>query len=260
MRAEPVALSRARVLISNDDGIHAPGIALLERIMRRLAGDVWVVAPETEQSSASHSLTVRRPLRVRRSSDRRYAVDGTPTDSVLLAVHQILRDRPPDLVVSGINRGVNLGEDVHYSGTVAAAMEATLLGIRSIAFSMACDDTGPTRWATAERWVPRVVRRLAGRTWPANVLINVNVPDRPAAKVAGIEVCRMGHRGVGSELAERVDPRGQPYFWIGAQREEERAPRGTDLAALARGAVAVTPLCLDLTHRPTLKGLGEAFG
>ncbi len=259
MTSSPKKLPQARVLISNDDGIHAPGIRVLEKIMRPLAAEVWVVAPETEQSAAGHSLTIRRPLRIRKLSRRRFAVDGTPTDSVVLAVNQILRDQPPDLILSGINRGGNLGEDVTYSGTVAAAMEATLLGFRAVAFSMMADDTGPTRWATAEHWVPQVVRRLSTQTWPADVLINVNIPDRPARDVTGIEVCRLGRRKIGSELAERVDPRGRTYFWIGNQRDEDRTRRGTDLAAVNRGAVAVTPLCMDLTHGRTLKTFRQAF-
>ena len=155
MAHPPLDLADARVLISNDDGIHAPGLKVLERVARRLFREVWVVAPESEQSAASHSLTMRRPLYLRRAGRRRFTVDGTPTDCVLIAIHQVLKDRPPDLVLSGINRGGNLGEDATYSGTVAAAMEGTLLGIRSIALSQLYEDGAEAPWATAERLVRR---------------------------------------------------------------------------------------------------------
>ncbi len=214
-------LASARILISNDDGIEAPGIKMLERVARSLSNDVWVVAPETEQSAVAHSLTVRRPLRIRRLSRRRFAVDGTPTDSVLLGVRHVLKDRRPDLVLSGINRGANLGEDVTYSGTVAAAMEGTLLGVPSIAFSQLVNGDDPVCWATAEHWAGEILRRVTAVGWPSNVLINVNFPDLPKNQVTGIEVVRQGKRKLGDDLAERVDPRGQTYFWVGAQRTED---------------------------------------
>ena len=183
-------LSRARVLISNDDGINAPGLKLLERIIRPLVRELWVVAPETEQSGAGHSLTLRRPLRLRRVSGRRFAVDGTPTDCVLLGLKKVLKDRPPDLVLSGINRGGNMGEDVTYSGTIAAAMEATLLGFPAIAFSLVTDDRRVGKWATAEHWIGPVLEKLGANSWPPNVFISVNFPDVPARSVKGIEVTR----------------------------------------------------------------------
>ena len=259
MAPRTVDLARARVLISNDDGIHAPGLKLLEKVMRRLAKEVWVVAPETEQSAASHSLTIRRPLRIRRLSARRFAVNGTPTDSVLLAVNQILKVRRPDLVLSGINRGGNLGEDVTYSGTIAAAMEGALLGIPSVALSQMAEHGHPVKWATAEHFLPDVLGRLCAVPWPTNVLINVNFPDVVARSVSGVALTRQGRRKIGDSLIERRDPRGDPYYWIGPQRSEDRGRRGTDMAAIGRGAISVTPLAMDLTHRPTLKRLKEAF-
>ncbi|MEQ8194102.1 MAG: 5'/3'-nucleotidase SurE [Rhodospirillales bacterium] len=259
MGREALNLKKARVLISNDDGVHAPGLKLLEKAMRKLAKEVWVVAPETEQSAASHSLTLRRPLRIRKLSGRRFAVDGTPTDAVLLGVNQVMQGKPPDLVLSGVNRGGNLGEDVTYSGTVAAAMEGTLLGFPSVALSLVTDDRRLAKWSTAEHWVGQVIERLCTAVWPENVLINVNFPDVPAAQVKDIEVTVQGRRKIGSEFAEGRDPRGEAYFWIGAQRSEDRSKRGTDLEAVSRGAIAVTPLCLDLTHRPTFKSMQAAF-
>jgi len=259
MTHKPLDLGRARVLISNDDGIHAPGLKLLEKIIRKLAREVWVVAPEAEQSAAGHSLTLRRPLRIRKLSPRRFAIDGTPTDCVLLGVNQVMDGNPPDLMLSGINRGGNLGEDVTYSGTVAAAMEGTLLGIPSIAFSLVTDDRAQAKWGTPEHWAADVVTRLCRTERPANVLINVNFPDVPARAVSGIEVTRQGRRKIGGALAQGTDPRGDPYFWIGVQRTEDRYAMGTDLEAVSRGAIAVTPLGLDLTHGRTLKNLKGVF-
>jgi len=252
-------LSEARVLLSNDDGIHAPGLAVLERVMRKLAKEVWVVAPETEQSAASHSLTLRRPLRIRHLKGKRYAVDGTPTDSILLAVKQVMQDQRPDLVVSGVNRGGNLGEDVTYSGTIAAAMEGTLLGIPSIATSQVTDDRTRAPWSVAETWLPEVLKLLTTFDWPANVLMNVNFPDVPAAKVAGIEACRQGRRKLGGELVEGIDPRGQPYYWFGGYRRQDRFAKGTDLQAMREGVISVTPLSVSLTHRGSMRALKDAL-
>lgn len=248
-------LSSARILISNDDGISAPGIQVLERIALSLSHDVWVVAPELEQSAAAHSLTIRRPLRVREVSPRHFTVDGTPTDAVLLGVRHVLRDKLPDLVLSGVNRGANLGDDVTYSGTVAAAIEGTLMGIPSIALSQEGKAGDVIRWSTAEHFAADLIRRLVSTGWGRNVLLNVNFPDCPIEAVTGIEVVRQGKRKIGDELVERHDPRGEPYVWIGAQRLEDRAESGTDLEAVFRGAISVTPLCIDLTHRDTMDRL-----
>jgi len=257
---EPIAdLSKARILVSNDDGITAPGIKILERIARSLSDDVWVVAPENEQSAVAHSLTVRRPLRVRPIGRRRFAVDGTPTDSVLLAVRNVLKGRRPDLVLSGINRGGNLGEDVTYSGTVAAAMEGTLLGIPSIAFSQVITPTETIRWATAEHFAAEIIRKVTAVRWANNVLVNVNFPDLPPERVSGIEVTRQGKRKLGDDILERIDPRGQPYIWIGTQRQEDKGLPGSDLEAIGRGAVTITPLCVDFTDRDTMVSLSKVF-
>lgn len=249
----------ARILISNDDGINAPGIKVLERVARTLCDDVWVVAPETEQSAAGHSLTIRRPLRIRQVAERHFAVDGTPTDAVLLGINKVMADSKPTLMLSGINRGANMGDDITYSGTVAAAMEATLLGVPSIALSQYLQPGQPVHWSTAEHWGPEVIRRVCQAGWPRTVLINVNFPDRPHAEVSGIELVRQGKRKIGDELLERADPRGEPYVWIGAQRAEERGEQGTDIEAVLRGAVTVTPLSVDLTHGPTLGALAPVF-
>ncbi|MDP6474930.1 MAG: 5'/3'-nucleotidase SurE [Alphaproteobacteria bacterium] len=249
-----------RILLVNDDGILAPGLKVLERLARALSKDVWVVAPETEQSAASHSLTLHRPLSLRRISTRRWAVNGTPTDCVYLAIHKVLDGKRPDLVLSGVNRGSNIGEDVTYSGTIAAAMEATLLGVPSIALSQYYEDGEHVRWKTAEHWGVKTVRALLKQGWPANVLINVNFPDLPAAKVRGIRVAKQGEHEVVDAFEERIDPRGRTYYWVGQdQTNGDPGTPGTDLRAVNDGYVALTPLHLDLTHKPTLTRLRKVF-
>jgi len=252
-------LETARILVTNDDGIHAPGLRTLERIARGLSKDVWVVAPETEQSATSHSLTLRRPLRTRQLTRRRYSVDGTPTDCVLLAQHHILKDHPPDLVLSGINHGGNLGEDVTYSGTVAAAMEAAILGVRAVAFSQMRHDDQRIPFATAERYAPEILRALAKVPWRRDLLVNVNFPPVAPDEVTGIRPCRQGRRDEGTTVFEGVDPSGRSYVWIGNFLSDASSDHKTDLAAVMEGAVSVTPLHLDLTHRGTLKELSEIF-
>ena len=249
-----------RILLANDDGIFAPGLRVLERAARTISHDVWIVAPESEQSAASHSLTLHQPLRLRRLSARRYAVNGTPTDCVYLAINRLMAEFRPDLVLSGVNRGSNIGEDVTYSGTIAAAMEATLLGVPAIAFSQVFEDGRPIKWKTAEAWVPRVVAKLAKQGWPKHVLINANIPDLEPEAVKGIRVASQSLEEVGDLCVERVDPRGRPYFWVGMARAEALPGRpGTDLRAVNQGYVSVTPLHLDLTHHATLRKLKRAL-
>ncbi len=248
-------LKKARVLLSNDDGINAPGLKALEDAIKPHVGELWVCAPESEQSATSHSLTLRRPLRIRHVSENRYAVDGTPTDAVLLGVSKVMDGKRPDLILSGINRGGNLGEDVTYSGTVAAAMEGAMLGIPSVALSQVYEDRHKVKWATAKNWTPKVLKQLFKQGWPKGIFINVNFPDVTSAKVVGIEVCRQGRRKIGGGLTRGVDPRGDEYFWVGPQRDEDKYLKGTDLAASIEGKVSVTPLALDLTDAATLRKL-----
>jgi 5'-nucleotidase len=254
-----IDLAAARILVSNDDGINAPGLKLLAKIARGLCREVWVVAPEREQSGASHSLTLERPLRVRRLGVRRYAVDGTPTDCVLLAIKVLMRDQRPTLMLSGINAGANLGEDVTYSGTVAAAMEATLLEVPAIAFSQHYAERGKIPWAIAGAHTAEVLRRLTDLRWPRDTLINVNFPAVPPNDVAGIAATRQGRRKIGEGVVERVDPRGRPYYWIGPMREEWPDMPGTDLQAVTAGKVSITPICLDFTNGRALTALETVF-
>lgn len=251
-------LSGARILISNDDGINARGLKLLEQLARTFSDDIWIVAPESEQSGAGHSLTFTSPLRVRKVKKQFYAVDGTPTDCILLAIKHIIPDHPPDIVLSGVNAGSNMGEDVTYSGTVAAAMEATLLGVPAIALSQ--DREGPSvKWATAETHGPEVLDRLGRMDWPKNVLINVNFPDVEADAVNGIEIARQGRRKPGDDVTIGHDPRGYEYVWIGTQRRDGPLRAGTDLAATGAGAIAITPLTMNMTDERTLKAMRAAI-
>ena len=252
-------LKQLRILLSNDDGIDAEGLEVLERVARQLTDDVWVVAPTVERSGAGHSLTLHDPLRPIQISERRFAVSGTPTDCVMVAINHIMRDVPPDLVLSGINHGGNLGEDVHYSGTVAAAMEGVLLGVRSIALSQVWSDAAAVHWRTAEHFAPEVIRKVCAVGWGKNVLINVNFPDRAVGDVNGVCPAAQGKHKLGDDLVLRHDPRGRPYLWIGNRRESDTSRVGTDLKAVDDGFIAVTPLNVDLTHAPTLAALGQVF-
>ena len=258
MLKQPLDLSQARILISNDDGIHATGIRILEEIFKPIAKEVWVVAPEAEQSGAGHSLSLRDPLRYRQVKENWYAVSGTPTDSVLMALKHILKDNPPDLVLSGINRGANLGEDVTYSGTVSAAMEGTLLGIPSIALSLLIGP-GRTPWATAAHWTPIVVEQLVSVPWPDNVLINVNFPNVKPEDVTGVTVARQGRRRIGGEMVEQTDPRGMAIYWIGLQRDHDNQVPGADIDVVRAGGISVTPLTMEMTHEAMFNTLEKIF-
>lgn len=247
-----------RILLSNDDGINAPGLVALEKIARALSDDVWIVAPESEESGASRKLTLTTPLRIREIAPRRHAVQGTPTDCVLLGVNHLLKDHRPDLILSGVNRGANIADDVTYSGTIAAAMEGTALGIPSIALSQAYgfDEGREVRWACCERFGAPIVRQLLKAGWPKNVLINVNFPDRAPEDVSRIEVTSQGKRDQSlTNILERVDGRGQPYFWLGFSRVLSNPPEGTDLRAIYDGRISVTPLHLNLTEERSRQAL-----
>lgn len=251
----------ARILIANDDGIDAPGIKLLERVARQLSSDVWVVAPEQEQSGAGHSLTTRRPLRLQEVGPRRYTVDGTPTDCVLLALKRLLRGRLPSLVLSGINAGGNLAEDVTYSGTCAAAMEATLFGVPAIALSQEYRDRGAIPWGAAEAVAADAVRRIAAAAdpWPKDTFFNVNFPAAAPSALRGFAVTHQGKRVLGDNLTEGTDPRGRHYYWIGPARPEGGATPGSDLRAMEENRVSITPIHLNLTNLPVAEQLRRDF-
>lgn len=253
-----------RILVTNDDGIHAEGLAAIERIARALTDEVWVCAPEQEQSGASRSLTLLEPLRVRRLGERRFAVLGTPTDCVMLAIQHLMSPGRPDLVLSGVNRGLNAGEDVTMSGTVAGAIEGMALGVPAIALSQMVRiyrDDDRDLYESAEVFGPGLIARLVELGWPDDVVLNVNFPARPAAEVSEVEVTRQGFRDVRTRYAEmRTDLRGRDYYWLGYRNEPSRPPAGTDLRAAYEGRISVTPLHIDLTHQPTVHALRGAVG
>ena len=253
-----------RVLVTNDDGIHAEGLAVLEAIAAQIADEVWVCAPESEQSGASRALTLSEPLRVRPIGERRFAVRGTPTDCVMLAIQNLMGEARPDLVLSGVNRGLNAGEDVTMSGTVAGAIEAMALGVPAIALSQRMT-YGPadevTPFEPAEVFGPGLVARLVELGWPSEVILNINFPVGPAKEVRKVEVTRQGFRAVTTRFAERrTDLRGRDYYWLGYRPAAPAPAEGTDLRAADEGHISVTPLHIDLTHLPTVRALAGAVG
>lgn len=240
---------RLHILVTNDDGIYSDGIRQLAQAMREV-GDVTVVAPDREQSAASHALTLNRPLRLLQISDGEWIVDGTPTDCVNLAVLHLLKDRRPDLVVSGINFGPNLGDDVTYSGTISAAFEGALLGIPSIAFSALVGEH--FSFDPCARFAASLVRSMRERERDPSIVLNVNFP---VSEFAGVEITRLGRRMYTEGVIERLDPRGRKYYWIGGEPPVWEREDGTDFAAIDAGRISITPLHLDLTHHPSLERL-----
>jgi len=239
-------VTRSPVLLcTNDDGIHATGLAVLTEVAAAL-GRVWVVAPDRQQSATSHALTLHRPLRLTEISDRRYTVDGTPTDCVLLALRKLL-DPAPDFLLSGVNHGPNMGEDVLYSGTVAAAMEATILGVPAVAVSYAGRDTAALE-SYRELLTTLVAAFLARESFPPETFFNINLPARPANEVEGVQVTALGRRVYHDSLTRSADPRGNDYYWIGGGRSDWSGPDDSDFRAVEAGYVSVTPLHLDLTN------------
>ncbi len=254
-RSFPADLRGARVLLTNDDGYAAAGLAFLRTVMAGLCDDLWVVAPETDQSGAGHSLTLRRSLRITERGEKCYSIDGTPTDCVLLAINRIMVDHRPDFVLSGVNHGTNLGDDVTYSGTVCAALEAEVLGVPSIAFSQELDEAGATDWSAAREGLAGLVQAMVACGWPSDTLINVNFPR----EAGGVAVTRLARHKVGDQTVPESDASGETRFWIGDMHTIEPGD-GTDVAAVAAGLVSVTPLKLDFTDYRTLADLAAALG
>ncbi|MDY8110599.1 5'/3'-nucleotidase SurE [Fulvimarina sp. 2208YS6-2-32] len=250
-----------RILITNDDGIHSDGLEALERIAAEISDDVWTVAPETDQSGLAHSITLSTPLRLRQIGAKRFALSGTPTDCVIMATRKLM-DAPPDLVLSGINIGQNVADDLTYSGTVAGAMEGAMLGIKSIALSQAFDRQRPLEnpWATAERHAPAVIERLMHYDLPGGHIINVNFPVREPDAVEGTRVTRQGKLDYALSFDEREDGRGHSYYWLRFGRQTGPTVDRSDLAALQAGYISVTPVCLDLTAERMLGDLEDHFG
>ena len=252
-----------RIRLTNDDGVHAAGLKLLERIASQFSDDVWIVAPETDQSGVAHSFSLSSPLRLREIAPKHYAVQGTPTDCVLMAVRRILSDKKPDLVLSGVNRGQNVAEDVTYSGTIAAAIEGAMVGVPSIALSQSYGGLeGRERpiWDAAETFAPRVITKILEIGIQPGVLVNVNFPPCAAAEVKGVAVTTQGRRDAElMRVEERRDGRNIPYYWLMFQRAGFTPGEGTDLEALAAQKVSVTPLRIDLTDERERLRFAEAF-
>jgi 5'-nucleotidase len=256
----PEHLSEHRILLVNDDGIRSQGIQLLEAMARQFTDDVWVVAPEEEHSGASHAISLTSPLRMRRLDERHFAVKGTPADCVLLAFFELLKDFPPTVVLSGINHGENLAEDMVYSGTAAAAMEGAILGVRAIALSQVFQMGKPPRLETARRFTPGILKPLLSCPWATGHFININFPDVDPDEVSGVRLTRQGWRRPGSfRPLQRIDGRKVPYYWIGIQYEVGVLAPGTDLHAIDERAISVTPMQLDQSAPAFASELESAF-
>ena len=250
-----------RILLTNDDGIHAEGLDALERIARTLSDDVWIVAPETDQSGFAHSLSLSEPLRLREVGEKRFALRGTPTDCVIMGARHVLPGMA-DLVLSGVNSGSNVADDVSYSGTVAGAIEGTMLGIRSVALSQAynfADQERVVPYQTAEALAPPILEKLLADSWDPDVLININFPNCSPEQARGTQVTSQGRLAHGLSVDHRRDGRGIPYFWLRFERAEQEALEGTDLHAVRAGYVSVTPLQLDMTAHAMRDRLAKAL-
>ncbi|MCP4548822.1 MAG: 5'/3'-nucleotidase SurE [bacterium] len=244
-----------RILLSNDDGIHAPGLQVLKEALEPLC-ELWVVAPSSQQSATSHSLTLGNILRRRQWSERVFSVQGTPADSVLMAINGVMQDTPPDVVISGINHGPNMGEDVHYSGTVAAAIEAAILGVPAVAVSVA--SFREQVWDGAVRYICELVSKHEDRIRAKGTLLNVNVPNLPYSDIKGVSATHLGSRFYGDVIIRKEDPRGKDYFWIGGEEPTWIEDRDSDFYAVHREErISVTPLRLDLTDRKRIADLKE---
>jgi 5'-nucleotidase len=252
-----------RILLTNDDGIHAEGLAVLERIARKLSDDVWIVAPETDQSGLAHSLTLSEPLRLRKVSDKHFALRGTPTDCVIMGIREVLPGKP-DLVLSGVNSGANMADDVTYSGTIAGAIEGTLQGVRSFALSQsyAHTDDGDriVPWEVAETYAPDLIKKLIDVDLPDGTFLNLNFPNCAPKDVQGVTVTDQGKLDFGLTVEERKDGRGLPYYWLRFGERLGTFREGTDIHAVKNGKISVTPLKLDLTDYTVKDRVAQALG
>lgn len=250
-----------RILLTNDDGIHARGLVSLEKIARELSDDVWVVAPESDQSGLAHSLTLNDPLRLREIDEKKFALKGTPTDCVIMGIRELM-DSPPDLVLSGVNSGQNIGDDVTYSGTVAGAMEGTLLGIRSIALSQAynwADGMRAVPWEVCEAHGATIINKLLETDFPEKSFVNVNFPNCGIDEVSGVEATRQGVFTYGLSMEKRHDGRGFPYYWLRFGRDIPDQKPHADITALQENRISVSALQLDLTHEAFRSSLETLF-
>ncbi len=253
-----------RILISNDDGVHAKGINVLENIAKTISDDVWVVAPDVDQSGASHALTLRSPFRITQHQEKKFSISGTPSDCIMAAVSMLLKDKKPDLVLSGINNGCNLAEDVIYSGTVAAAIEGSLMKIPAIAMSLTIENKRPPQWEMIEHFGKDIIRKLFALGYRDKLVYNINFPNISKEDVKGIKITSQGQRIIGDQIVQCVDPRGVPYYWIGAAEYRssdiwQHVTPDTDLEAIAQKCISITPLSFDLSDVTAKDILKEVF-
>ncbi|MBL4871063.1 MAG: 5'/3'-nucleotidase SurE [Robiginitomaculum sp.] len=253
-----------RILLTNDDGVSAKGIEILKEIALNLTDDVWIVAPATEQSAASRGVSLHNPVVARKLGDKTYSVSGTPTDSVIVAMCEILKDNPPDLVLSGINHGQNIAEDIGFSGTVAGALQGLQMGVPSISLSQARGlstyGRGKINWQPSLEHGPKLLRKLLAQGWPKEVALNINFPDVGDGEIAGIHVTTQGRRDfIMSNIDKRKHPRGGHYYWLTYGADKSNPPAGTDLRAVYDGYISVTPIHVDHTHYKTAASLGALF-
>ncbi|WP_037084540.1 5'/3'-nucleotidase SurE [Neorhizobium vignae] len=250
-----------RILLTNDDGIHAEGLAVLERIARKLSDDVWIVAPETDQSGLAHSLTLSEPLRLRKVGDKHFALRGTPTDCVIMGIREVLPGKP-DLVLSGVNDGANMADDVTYSGTIAGAIEGTLQGVRSFALSQAVrrEDGRVVPWEVVESYAADLIGKLIDVDLPDGTFLNLNFPNCEPGDVQGVEVTSQGKLDFGLTIDAREDGRGKPYYWLRFGERKGNFREGTDIQALKENKISVTPLKLDLTDYSVQDRVAKALG
>ncbi|WP_456456930.1 5'/3'-nucleotidase SurE [Thermovibrio sp.] len=247
-------MKRARILLSNDDGIRSEGLRALYEALSEFA-DVVVVAPDRERSAVGRALTLHRPLRCEKVEENWYAVDGTPTSCVYIGIHAIMKGKKPDMVIGGINRGPNLGEDITYSGTVSVAMEGALLGLPSVAFSLATFSN--FRWKDAAAWASRIAKRVYENGLPEGCCLNVNIPNLPYSEIKGVKITRQGKKNYTEKVEERKDPWGRVYYWIGGEEPNWIPEPGTDYWAVKNGFISITPLHLDLTDYKAMEKLKE---
>lgn len=246
----------SRVLLTNDDGIDAPGLRMLAEVAEELADEVWIVAPNYDQSGTSHSLSLHSPLRVSQKDERKYSVSGTPGDCVVMAVRHLMRCGRPDLILSGINRGANLGIETVFSGTVGAAMTGLLLGIPSMALSQAFSDRNAVRWDTARTVAPKVIKQFAKGSWSQASILNINFPDVPVGEVGSIELTTQGTGLMDDvDVISAIDPRSLEYHWVRLRRSPKQDAAGSETSAIGQGRVSVTPLQFERTNQNILARL-----